>query len=83
MCVISNSVPVLTTSTLQHVLYQIFDKNKTCTASPLKGDFVPISIPGGASLLGQAVLGSSSGPGQGLLVNTWVGDTPDVGGQRA
>ncbi|XP_074525846.1 ependymin-like [Halichoeres trimaculatus] len=65
----------------EHVVYQIFDNNKTCTVSPMKGDFVPIGIPKGASLLGQAVVGSSSGPGQGLLVNSWMGDVPDVGGK--
>lgn len=65
----------------EQVVYQIFDKNRTCTVTPLKGDFVPIEVPGGASLLGQAVLGSSSGPGQGLLVNTWTGDVPQFGGK--
>lgn len=65
----------------EHVVYQIFDSNRTCTVSPLKLDFVPIGIPDGASLLGQAVVGSSSGPGQGLLVNTWTGEVPDVGGK--
>ncbi|XP_034532430.1 ependymin-1-like isoform X3 [Notolabrus celidotus] len=65
----------------EHIMYQIFDNNSTCTLSPLAGDFVPISIPKGASLLGQVVLGSSSGPGQGLLVNTWTGDYPGIEGK--
>lgn len=37
-------------------------------------DFHPLAIPQNASLLAQVVLGSSSGPGQGVLVNTWAGE---------
>ncbi|CAJ1086632.1 ependymin-like [Xyrichtys novacula] len=65
----------------QHVIYQIFHKNKTCIISPLEGDFVPFAIPDEANLLGQAIVGSSSGPGQGLLVNTWIGDLPNKEGK--
>ena len=40
-----------------------------------------MEIPADAALLGQVILGSSSGPGQGLLVNTWYGEraTPTGG----
>ncbi|XP_042257242.1 ependymin-2-like [Thunnus albacares] len=55
-------------------MYDIFENNHTCSKRPLKGVFHPMAIPKDASLLGQAILGSSSGPGQGLLVNTWTGD---------
>lgn len=62
------------------VMYEISSDNRTCTKKPLKVQFQPMEIPQNASLLGQAVLGSSSGPGQGLLVNTWVGELPDKSG---
>ncbi|RVE60190.1 hypothetical protein OJAV_G00178420 [Oryzias javanicus] len=62
-------------------LYEIDDTKRTCKKSPLKADFHPLRIPKNASLLGQAVVGSSSAPGQGLLVNTWAGDLPDQSGQ--
>lgn len=55
-------------------MYKINYRNRTCTKKPLNADFHPLAIPKKASLLGQVVLGSSSGPGQGLLVNTWVGE---------
>ncbi|XP_071334145.1 ependymin-like 1 isoform X1 [Trachinotus anak] len=64
-------------------MYEIVKHNRTCKKKPLKGDFYPLGIPKTASLLGQAVVGSSSGPGEGLLVNTWTGDQPDKGGERA
>uniref|UniRef100_UPI0037E84979 ependymin-like n=1 Tax=Semicossyphus pulcher TaxID=241346 RepID=UPI0037E84979 len=65
----------------EHVMYEINDKDKTCKKSPLKADFMPLAIPKDASLLGQFVLGSSSGPGEGLLVNTWAADMPDKAGK--
>ncbi|XP_069578864.1 ependymin-2-like [Brachyistius frenatus] len=62
-------------------MYEISDHNRTCKKKPLKVDFQPLGIPKDASLLGQAVLGSSSGPGEGLLVNTWIGDLPGNAGK--
>ncbi|KAM8747224.1 ependymin-1-like [Acanthopagrus schlegelii] len=62
-------------------MYEIDTKTRTCKKLPLKEDFHPWEIPKSASLVGQAVLGSSSGPGQGLLVNTWIGDLPQGGGK--
>ncbi|XP_034066505.1 ependymin-like 1 [Gymnodraco acuticeps] len=56
------------------VMYKIDKKNKTCCKKPLKTDFHPLAIPEDANLLGQVVLGSSSGPGQGVLVNSWEGE---------
>ncbi|XP_068444096.1 ependymin-like [Clinocottus analis] len=56
------------------VVYKINRKNQTCTMKPLSADFHPMEIPRNASLLGQVVVGSSSGPGQGVLVNTWTGE---------
>ncbi|XP_044039040.1 ependymin-2-like [Siniperca chuatsi] len=62
-------------------MYDINEQNRTCKKRPLKVDFQPLGIPKNASLLGQVVLGSSSGPGEGLLVNTWTGDLPDKAGK--
>ncbi|KAM9424245.1 ependymin-like [Pholidichthys leucotaenia] len=65
----------------QGVLYVINDKERTCTKQDLKSPFHPMEIPKNASLVGQAIVGSSSGPGQGLLVNTWLGDLPGQSGK--
>ncbi|KAM6960317.1 ependymin-like [Tautogolabrus adspersus] len=65
----------------EHVVYEINDRDRTCIKAPMKGDFEPLAIPEDASLLGQVVVGSSSAPGQGLLVNTWTGDLPKQGGK--
>nr|XP_033466121.1 uncharacterized protein LOC117246369 [Epinephelus lanceolatus] len=65
----------------QATMYEINEHDRTCKKKPLKADFQPWAIPKDASLLGQAVLGSSSGPGQGLLVNTWTGDLPEKTGK--
>ncbi|KAK5876118.1 hypothetical protein CesoFtcFv8_027118 [Champsocephalus esox] len=62
-------------------MYEIHRHNRTCNKMPLKGDFQPMGIPKDASLLGQVVLGSSSEPGEGLLVNTWTGDLPEKAGK--
>ncbi|XP_031707016.1 ependymin-like [Anarrhichthys ocellatus] len=58
----------------ERVMYKINYKNQTCCKKLLNADFHPMEIPRNASLLGEVVLGSSSGPGQGLLVNTWWGE---------
>lgn len=77
----SNCHPHPFISIHQGAMYQIFDTNRTCIKSALKDKFHPMEIPKDASLLGQAVVGSSSAPGQGLLVNTWTGDMPDKKGE--
>ncbi|KAM8900633.1 ependymin-like [Spinachia spinachia] len=56
------------------VMYKINQKNQTCCKKPLNADFHPLEIPQNASLLGQVVVGSSSGPGEGVLVNSWGGE---------
>ncbi|XP_017277547.1 ependymin-2 [Kryptolebias marmoratus] len=56
------------------VMYKLHYRNHTCCKKRLDRRFHPLMIPRNASFLGQAVLGSSSGPGQGVLVNTWFGD---------
>nr|ACQ58758.1 Ependymin-1 precursor [Anoplopoma fimbria] len=62
-------------------VYEINKHDRTCKKNPLKADFHPMAIPKDASLLGQIVLGSSSGPGEGLLVNTWMGELPEKAGK--
>uniref|UniRef100_UPI0037E88945 ependymin-2-like n=1 Tax=Semicossyphus pulcher TaxID=241346 RepID=UPI0037E88945 len=58
----------------QGVVYKINSRNRTCIKKPLSVDFHPLEVPKNATLLAQVVLGSSSGPGQGVLVNTWAGE---------
>ncbi|KAF1380410.1 hypothetical protein PFLUV_G00163440 [Perca fluviatilis] len=58
----------------QRVMYKINYKNHTCCKKRLCVGFHPMAIPRNATLLAQVVLGSSSGPGQGVLVNTWLGE---------
>ncbi|XP_040929545.1 ependymin-1-like isoform X2 [Betta splendens] len=65
----------------ESAVYNINDFNHTCEKLPLEADFQPLGIPPGASLVGQAVLGSSSGPGEGLLINIWTGDLPEKAGK--
>lgn len=60
-------------------MYEINDKAQSCKKKPLKADFQPLKIPDDAQYIGQFVIGSSSGPGEGLLVNSWAGDTPQGG----
>jgi len=63
-------------------MYEINQHDRTCKKMPLKVDFQPMAIPKNATLAGQIIMGSSSGPGQGLLVNTWTGDLPEKAGER-
>ncbi|KAL6480906.1 hypothetical protein MHYP_G00119390 [Metynnis hypsauchen] len=58
------------------VMYRINKKNQTCTKKELSDTFHPMEIPANATLLGQVILGSFSGPGEGLLVNSWSGEIP-------
>ncbi|KAM4565352.1 ependymin-like [Fundulus diaphanus] len=57
----------------QGVMYKINNREQTCLKRRLSTDFIPLAIPVDASLVGQVVLGSSSVPGEGILVNTWSG----------
>lgn len=58
----------------QGVLYKINYRNQTCCKKALCKEFHPLEIPESANLLAQEVVGSSSGPFQGVLVNTWAGE---------
>ncbi|XP_070710714.1 ependymin-1-like [Pempheris klunzingeri] len=62
-------------------MYEINMHDRTCKKRPLTTEFQPMEVPKDASLLGQAVLGTSSEPAGGLLVNTWTGDLPNAGGK--
>ncbi|KAM9450025.1 ependymin-like [Clarias gariepinus] len=65
----------------EQVMYLINYKNKTCQKKALTSKFHPMKIPCNSTLLGQVVLGSLSAPGEGLLVNSWAGEIPQVQGQ--
>lgn len=60
----------------ERAMFLIDAPNRKCTKQALKTDFEPLTVPADATLMGQAILGSSSGPGQGLLVNSWWGTLP-------
>ncbi|XP_062372248.1 ependymin-like isoform X2 [Sardina pilchardus] len=60
--------------------YNINHANQTCVKEALQSDFHPMAVPKSASFLSQVVLGTSSTPGQGLLVNTWWGDVRESEG---
>ncbi|TRY58440.1 hypothetical protein DNTS_002063 [Danionella cerebrum] len=55
------------------VSYEIHYHNKTCTKEAFKAEFRHIGVPHNANFMAQMVLGSSSIPSQGLLVNNWNG----------
>ncbi|XP_052417784.1 ependymin [Carassius gibelio] len=63
------------------VVYTIDDRNQTCQKNPLSDQFHPFHIPHNASLQSQVILGGSSSRKEGLLVNTWKGDVPEIGGK--
>lgn len=56
------------------VIYKINHQNRTCKKEKLSAHFHPMEVPLDAALAGQIILGSSSGPGEGLLVNSWHGE---------
>ncbi len=60
-------------SSQQGVNYEIHYHNQTCIKTALKEPFRHIGVPHDAHFLNRMVLGSSSLPGQGLLVNNWNG----------
>ncbi|XP_041841450.1 ependymin-like [Melanotaenia boesemani] len=58
----------------QGVMYKINERSRTCLKKRLTEDFHPLAIPQDAALISQAVLGSSSVPGEGVTVNMWTGE---------
>ncbi|KAF7658454.1 hypothetical protein LDENG_00012640 [Lucifuga dentata] len=56
----------------QGIMYKIYHWNLTCCKKALSAAFHPLKIPADAILLARLVLGSSSAPGEGVLVNTWM-----------
>lgn len=65
----------------EQAMFLIDEPNHKCTRQAFKTDFEPLAVPKDATLMGQAILGSSSGPGQGLLVNSWWGSLPNNTGK--
>ncbi|XP_026878491.2 ependymin [Electrophorus electricus] len=61
----------------ERVYYEINYQNQSCVKMPLSAAFIPIEIPYDAQHNAQFVLGTLSAPGQGLLVNDWVGFIPE------
>ncbi|XP_049576154.1 ependymin-like [Syngnathus scovelli] len=64
----------------QKKLYYEIDWSKlSCKKRRLSTDFIPMQVPDDANWMGQAILGSSSSWGMGVLVNNWYGDLPGNG----
>ncbi|XP_047433997.1 ependymin-like [Mugil cephalus] len=57
----------------KNVYYEMDWKTVSCKKMPLNSDFIPMQVPSDAKLMGQAVMGSSSSWGMGVLTNTWYG----------
>ncbi|KAF7697208.1 ependymin [Silurus meridionalis] len=62
----------------EKVYFDISYHNKSCVKGSLDAAFIPIAIPFDAQHRAQVVLGSLSAPGQGLLVNNWVGSNAEI-----
>ncbi|RXM94416.1 Mammalian ependymin-related protein 1 [Acipenser ruthenus] len=62
----------------ESLLYKISFHNKTCERLPLSVPFRPLEVPQDASFGGQLIIGGSSKPGEGLLVNLWKGTDPQT-----
>ncbi|KAI1898501.1 hypothetical protein AGOR_G00073000 [Albula goreensis] len=60
------------------VLYEISWETQSCEKMALEESFHPMEVPHNSTFLGQTVIGSSSGHGQGLLVNTWAGEVEEA-----
>lgn len=58
----------------QGVKYEFSYRHKKCIKKPLDREFQPWRVPKDAYYIGQAVLGASSGFGQGLLIDAWQGE---------
>lgn len=65
----------------ESLLYKISFHNKTCERLPLSVPFRPLEVPQDASFGGQLIIGGSSKPGEGLLVNLWKGTDPQTKGR--
>uniref|UniRef100_A0A3B3ZFP0 Ependymin-like 1 n=1 Tax=Periophthalmus magnuspinnatus TaxID=409849 RepID=A0A3B3ZFP0_9GOBI len=63
----------------EKVYYEINWSKFSCKKKALDDAFVPMQVPSDAKLMGQAILGSSSSWGMGVLVNTWYGSLPENG----
>uniref|UniRef100_A0A669ELY5 Ependymin-like 1 n=1 Tax=Oreochromis niloticus TaxID=8128 RepID=A0A669ELY5_ORENI len=55
------------------IYYEIDWSKLSCKKLPLDASFIPMQVPSDATLVGQAIVGSSSAWGMGILTNTWSG----------
>ncbi|KAJ8366741.1 hypothetical protein AAFF_G00342730 [Aldrovandia affinis] len=63
------------------LVYEISYRNHTCSKMALEIPFQPMEIPHDATFQAQVIIGSSSAPGEGLLVNNFIGDFPHSEGK--
>lgn len=66
---------------LQKIMYEINYDDQSCEKSPLDFPFETMDVPEDALFMSQMVLGTSSVPGQSLLVNNWSGYIMDNTGE--
>ncbi|KAI4895305.1 hypothetical protein NFI96_011142 [Prochilodus magdalenae] len=62
----------------QNIVYEINNANQTCKKKTLVTSFNPIQVPPDSVFAGQAIMGTTSIPEGGVLVNNWVGEVPEI-----
>lgn len=81
-CHIFFSQPWNLTMLWQGIFYEIDSKNESCEKKKLHCSMHPLDIPDGAKFHGLMNAGNPSINGEGLKINTWTGQMPDVKGRR-
>nr|XP_014339930.1 PREDICTED: ependymin-like [Latimeria chalumnae] len=61
-------------------MYTINQETKSCSKTRLETPFKKIEVPKDAEFVSQLVIGGSSDPREGLLVNIWKGTEREFGG---
>ncbi|KAL7887018.1 hypothetical protein AOLI_G00047390 [Acnodon oligacanthus] len=62
----------------QKVLYEIDHASQTCKKKTLETSFHPMQVPPNSLFFGQAIMGTTSVPAGGVLVNNWVGEITEI-----
>ncbi|XP_049336549.1 ependymin-2 isoform X1 [Astyanax mexicanus] len=65
----------------QKVIYEIDHASQTCKKKSLETSFHPMQVPPDSLFFGQAIMGTTSIPAGGLLVNNWVGEVSEIKAQ--
>ncbi|XP_017562290.1 ependymin-2-like [Pygocentrus nattereri] len=62
----------------QKVVYEINHTSQTCKMKTLETSFHPMQVPPNSLFFGQAIMGTTSVPASGVLVNNWVGEISEI-----